>query len=83
MTQQTKKATEITKCKCCGSADLAWQTANTIRNDIQQGRLNTSDVQCVFSLGCNHCSETLAVISADQVAALMNEQAEAARATKG
>ncbi|KSQ21731.1 hypothetical protein APB26_32640 [Pseudomonas aeruginosa] len=82
MTQQIKKATEITKCKCCGSADLSWQTGNTIRNEIQQGRLNTYDVQCIFSLGCNYCSETLAVISADQVAALMNEQAEAARAAK-
>ncbi|HGO9799695.1 TPA: hypothetical protein ACLEB8_004885 [Pseudomonas aeruginosa] len=79
MSEKAKKATQITKCKCCGSADLSWQTSNTVRNDIQQGRLNTNDVECVFTLGCNYCSETLAVVSADQVAALMNEQAEAAR----
>ncbi|HEJ2342710.1 TPA: hypothetical protein ACWLUJ_006176 [Pseudomonas aeruginosa] len=79
MSEKAKKATQITKCNCCGSPDLSWQTSNTVRNDIQQGRLNTNDVVCIFTLGCNYCSETLAVVSADQVAAMMNEQAEAAR----
>ncbi|MNJ39996.1 hypothetical protein D3C77_348800 [compost metagenome] len=68
------RASAITKCKECGSADLAWQTCNVNRTDIQQGRLNTGDVECLFVLGCNHCSETLATISADKVASLMNSQ---------
>lgn len=66
----------ITSCKKCGSKGLFWFTSNAIRNEIQQGRLNTNDVQCQFVLGCNNCSETLAVISADQVAGMMNEQLE-------
>jgi len=65
-------STAITCCKECGSKDLSWDTHNRIRTDVQQGRLNTSDVTCVFVLGCNECSETLAVVSADTVAASMN-----------
>lgn len=58
-------------CKVCGSTDLVWQTHNVIRNDAQQGRLNTHDVACQFVLGCGHCSETLKVLSADRVASLL------------
>ena len=65
-------STAITSCKECGSEDLSWHTHNRIRTDVQQGRLNTSDVTCVFVLGCNECSETLAVVSADAVAASMS-----------
>lgn len=62
----------ITECKKCGSTKLTWQTSNVIRNDIQQGRLRTSDVECQFFLGCDDCSETLYVIRADRLAGLMN-----------
>lgn len=63
---------KITSCKECGSTDLSWNTHNQIHNAIQQGRLNTSDVTCVFVLGCNQCSETLAVVNAEKVACSMN-----------
>jgi hypothetical protein len=62
----------ITSCKECGSTDLSWQTHNRVDNGVQQNRLNTNDVTCVFVLGCNACSETLAVMNADKVAASMN-----------
>jgi hypothetical protein len=62
----------ITSCKECGSNDLSWQTHNRVDNGVQQNRLNTNDVICVFVLGCNACSETLAVVNADKVAASMN-----------
>lgn len=55
-------------CKECGSDNLSWHTANTIRSDVGQGQLNTNDVECLFFLGCNDCSETLRVMSADEVA---------------
>lgn len=67
------KALAITECKVCGSTDLTWQTSIVNRSNIQQGRLNTSDVECLFFLGCDHCSETLATVSADKVVSLMNE----------
>lgn len=66
------QASSITECKECGSTHLTWQTSITNRSNVQQGRLNTSDVECLFFLGCDECSETLQTISADKVANLMN-----------
>nr|WP_177429601.1 MULTISPECIES: hypothetical protein [unclassified Pseudomonas] len=63
-----------TACKECGSESLTWQTHNRVRLTchVQQGRLKTNEVECLFVLGCDECSETLATLSADQVAELMN-----------
>lgn len=61
-----------TPCKHCGSQDQSWQTHNVTRSGVQNGRLRLSEVECQFVLGCNHCSETLAVLSADRVAGMMN-----------
>lgn len=66
-------ATAITSCKECGGTELTWQTSIVNGSNVQQGRLNTSDVECQFYLGCDACSETLQTISADKVAGLMNE----------
>jgi len=72
--QMIIKASKITACKECGSTALTWQTSIINRSDVQQGRLNTRDVECVFFLGCDDCSETLTMVSADKVAGLMNAQ---------
>ncbi len=61
----------VTKCRICESDDLFWFAQNTVRNGIQQNRLNTHDVECVFVLGCNNCSETLKLVSADKIAGQM------------
>jgi hypothetical protein len=72
-------ASPITACTECGSAQLSWQSSIVNRSSVQQGRLNTSDVECLFFLGCDECSETLATVSADKVASMMNaKQAVAA-----
>lgn len=68
----TITASLIKECTECGSTNLTWQTSILNRSNVQQGRLNTSDVECVFFLGCDHCSETLAMVGADDVAGLMN-----------
>lgn len=62
----------IAKCKECGSENLTWQTTNENRSGAQQGRLRTGDIECLFFLGCDDCSETLATVKADRVAELMN-----------
>jgi hypothetical protein len=67
-------ASAITKCRECGSTAMTWNTSIVIRSDVQQGRLNTSNVECLFFLGCDECSETLATVSADKVAGLMNSE---------
>lgn len=68
-------ASPIKACKECGSTHLTWQPSVVNRSSVQQGRLNTGDVECVFFLGCDECSETLATLSADKVAGLMNAAA--------
>jgi hypothetical protein len=63
----------ITHCPECQSKSLSWQTHNKIASGVQQGRLNSNDIQCQLVLGCNSCSETLSIISADMVAAWLTE----------
>ncbi|WP_181418832.1 hypothetical protein [Aquipseudomonas alcaligenes] len=61
-------------CRECGSESLTWQThyRTHLGCAVQEGRLRTSEVECLFVLGCDECSETLRTISADKVAELMN-----------
>lgn len=66
------------ECKECRSTHLTWHTSIVNRSDVQQGRLNTRDVECVFFLGCDECSETQMTVSADKVAGLMNSNAAVA-----
>lgn len=72
MTKSTMSIKVPRACKECGSSHLTWQTSIVNRSDVAQGRLNTRDVECLFFLGCDECSETLTTISADKVAGLMN-----------
>lgn len=65
-------ASPITACKECGSTALTWQTSIINRSNVMQGRLNTNEVECIFFLGCDECSETLATVSADKVASALN-----------
>lgn len=66
----------ITECKACGSTSLTWQTQITTDSGVQQGRLRTNDMKCVFFLGCDSCSETLALVNADKVTQHLNMQCE-------
>lgn len=59
---------KITKCRECGGTSLTWHTQQTTRSGVVQGRLRTDEVSCVFFLGCDDCSETLALASADNIA---------------
>lgn len=61
-----------TTCKHCGSQDYSWHTRNVVLGSAQDGRLKVDEVGCQFVLGCNQCSETIIVLSADRVAGLMN-----------
>ena len=66
--------TKVTKCKECGSTDLFWFTSMRNTGQAQDGRLRTHEVACDFVLGCNECSETLALVGGDKVAAYLTEQ---------
>lgn len=66
----------ITECRECGGKSLTWDTHNKVARNIQDGRLRSHDVSCVFVLGCDECSETLAVVSADKIAAHLTASAK-------
>lgn len=59
-------------CRACGGTQLTWFARNENKSDVQEGQLRTREVRCVFVLGCNDCSETLRVVSADKVATQLN-----------
>ena len=57
------------KCAECGSTDIGWHSDVEVNNSVVQGRLNTNDIKPIFYLGCNYCSETLQIVSGDDLAA--------------
>ena len=62
-------------CRECGSTALSWFAQNTVPSGIQQNRLNTHDVKCIFVLGCDDCSETLKTVGVDSIADWLNKPA--------
>lgn len=73
--------TAITKCRECGSESLTWDTHNKSDSNVAEGRLRSNEVKCLFVLGCDDCSETLAIVSADRVAGFLNAARDKTAAT--
>lgn len=59
-------------CDECGSADIQWTCKQATLSGIADGRLQMRDVFTSFVLGCNECSETVRVMTGDEVARWMN-----------
>ena len=57
---------EVQKCRECGGDNLLWTQCNSNKTGVAEGRLRTHEITCSFVLGCEDCSETIAVISADK-----------------
>lgn len=64
-------------CRECGGKSLSWFTNNVTYSGVQNGRLKTGEVTCLFVLGCDECSATVFMIPADKVADSLNETAKA------
>lgn len=62
----------ITECRECGSERHSWATHSKTDSGVPEGRLRSHEVKCLFVLGCDDCSATLAIFSADRVAGLLN-----------
>lgn len=73
--QQPPGRPVATTCSNCGGASLSWHVAKQVYNGVPNGRLTTHDVVPLFVLGCDACSETIAVIDADAVAAILPQLA--------
>lgn len=67
----TARPDKVVACPECGGADLEWQPTYQTNSGVVDGRLRMHDVRCNFVLGCNSCSETLRVVSADEFAAAL------------
>lgn len=66
---------EIPKeCRECGNEELTWFASVYNTGGCVNGRLRLHEVAPIFYLGCECCSETMLVVHADEIAALLNAQ---------
>lgn len=60
-------------CPECGEKKLAWGVSQRKKTNVADGCLSMNDVETVFHLGCNECSETwLFDVDAETVAKFLN-----------
>lgn len=64
------------ECRECGGSSLSWFADRQNNSGVQDGRLRMHDVRGIFVLGCDDCSATLAVVSADKIADHLNTRAQ-------
>lgn len=64
-------------CPACGGSSLTWDTNNVTYSGVQNGRLKTNEVTCLFFLGCDECSATVFMINADMVTKALNDELKA------
>jgi len=59
------------KCPECGSEKLTWDTGvRSACNGVVDGRFKMNEIEGIFILGCDECSETVRVISSNQFLAI-------------
>ena len=68
-----------TTCPECGSAQLSWFCSTHNKSDVVDGRLRVHDVGVNFVLGCDECSETVQVVTADKIAERMTRELAASQ----
>ncbi|MCB1738692.1 MAG: hypothetical protein KDI42_11250 [Gammaproteobacteria bacterium] len=62
---------DIRACSNCGSTDLAWVYTALNAGPNADGNLRINNIGVRFFLGCAACGETLAIVSAEEVADAM------------
>ncbi|KNC11542.1 hypothetical protein AC790_13300 [Pantoea sp. RIT-PI-b] len=60
------------QCSECGSKSLSWGFAIINKSTVQNGLLRICDVDGLFYLGCEECSETVTQVSPDEVVELLS-----------
>ena len=71
------------RCKNCGEQQMDWFADVQNVGGAQNGRIRLNEVRPIFVLGCECCSETLLVVEASKIAAVLNGQIEMKGATSG
>ena len=59
-------------CRECGEKSLTWSASVHNAGHCVDGRLRLHEVRPIFVLGCECCSETMMIVSADEIADLLN-----------
>lgn len=61
-------------CPACGEKTLAWGTHPHKLNSVADGRLTARDIETIFYLACEYCSETvIPTVEPDRVAAALTK----------
>lgn len=58
-------------CPKCGSTDVSWQCHKKVNGAASDGRLKANEVDTLFVLGCNYCSETIDTKTSEEVAGVL------------
>lgn len=56
-------------CPACGEKQLSWGTHPHKLTNVADGRLTANDIETIFYLACDYCSETVIPIVDPQVVA--------------
>lgn len=65
--------------ECKTNEGITWHShIMPVRGAPQDGQLRTHDMKPMFYIGCDFCSETLGVVDASTVAAILTERSRAA-----
>lgn len=67
------KLLETKQCPECGEFRLYWFTHVQGTGDVQDGRHKLNEIQIKMVLGCDYCSETVGVVSAEEFLQVFNE----------
>lgn len=61
-------------CRECGESEgLKWSADVQNAGGCQDGRIRMNEVRSIFVLGCEFCSETMAIVPAEEIANILNE----------
>lgn len=62
-------------CKNCGSESATWTVSTRVSRHaagVPDGRFKSNEILPIAYLGCDHCSETLRTIEAEDIEEILN-----------
>lgn len=59
-------------CTECGSENLKWFADVQNTGTCVDGRIRMHETRAIFVLGCESCSETIRIVSGDEIADFLN-----------
>lgn len=65
---------EKKKCPNCGSENLTLSAKPYSATNVVDGRLKMNEISVHYVLGCDSCSETIKVLTEDQVSLSVKEE---------